>query len=93
MLIDCDTCTVRGQACGDCVVTVLLASPPRAGADRPEAVQLDRAERAAIEVLAGSGLVPPLRLVQGAGPPVAAGTDRAGCEPADRRAIRRDHSA
>jgi hypothetical protein len=56
MLIDCDTCAVRGPACGDCVVTVLLGAPP-AG------VELDGAERAAIAVLAGSGLVPPLRLV------------------------------
>lgn len=28
MLIDCDTCTVRGAGCGDCVVTVLLGAPP-----------------------------------------------------------------
>jgi hypothetical protein len=28
MLIDCDTCTVRGQGCSDCVVTVLLGAPP-----------------------------------------------------------------
>src|SRR4051794_6620821 len=60
MLIDCDTCAVRGPACGDCVVTVLLGAPPaRAG----DAVELDGAEQAAIAVLAGSGLVPPLRLL------------------------------
>jgi hypothetical protein len=28
MLIDCDTCTARGTGCADCVVTVLLGSPP-----------------------------------------------------------------
>jgi hypothetical protein len=56
MLIDCDSCTVRGPACGDCVVTALLGAPP-AGAE------LDSAERKAIGVLADSGLVPPLRLV------------------------------
>jgi hypothetical protein len=28
VLIDCDTCTVRGEGCGDCVVTVLLGAPP-----------------------------------------------------------------
>jgi hypothetical protein len=28
VLIDCDTCTVRGQGCDDCVVTVLLGAPP-----------------------------------------------------------------
>jgi len=56
MLIDCDSCEVRGRACGDCVVTVLLGAPP-------EGVRLDADERAALGVLAASGLVPPLRLV------------------------------
>ncbi len=28
MLIDCDSCTVRGTGCADCVVTVLLGAPP-----------------------------------------------------------------
>ena len=58
MLIDCDSCTVRGLACGDCVVTVLLGVPP-AG------VELDDAEQAAIGALAAQGLVPPLRLLTG----------------------------
>ncbi|HVQ17756.1 MAG TPA: hypothetical protein VMT27_01820 [Actinomycetes bacterium] len=52
MIIDCDTCTVRGDACADCVVAVLLGSPP----------VLDTEEQQAIEVLAASGLIPPLRL-------------------------------
>lgn len=56
MLIDCDSCEVRGRACGDCVVTVLLGAPP-------DGVRLDAEERAALDVLAASGLVPPLRLV------------------------------
>ncbi len=67
MLIDCDTCAVRGPACGDCVVTVLLGAPPavdrRGAAQEPDGLDLDPAEQAAIAVLAGSGLVPPLRLV------------------------------
>ena len=54
MLIDCDTCTVRGLACTDCVVTVLLGMP---------SVELDDVEQAAISTLAAHGLVPPLRLV------------------------------
>ena len=61
MLIDCETCEVRGDACSDCVVTVLLGGPPegvRQGAE------LDADEARALEVLAGSGLVPPLRLVR-----------------------------
>jgi hypothetical protein len=60
VLIDCDTCQVRGPACGDCVVTVLLGAPP-------EGVVIDDDQRAAIEVLAASGMVPPLRLVPDAG--------------------------
>ena len=52
MIIDCDTCTVRGDACSDCVVAVFLGAPSG----------LDTAEQQAIEVLAASGLVPPLRL-------------------------------
>jgi hypothetical protein len=60
MLIDCDTCAVRGHGCADCVMTVLLGAPP-AG------VELDATDQAAIGALAEHGLVPPLRLV----PPVA----------------------
>jgi len=54
VIIDCDTCEVRGLACGDCVVTALLGGPPG---------EFDEGESAAIEALAVSGLVPPLRLV------------------------------
>jgi hypothetical protein len=54
--IDCDSCAARGPACGDCVVTVLLGAPP-------EGLDLDEAERRAIEALADGGLIPPLRLV------------------------------
>jgi hypothetical protein len=71
MLIDCDACAVRGPACGDCVVSVLLAGPgvhvhdgePPGAQGAPASPELDAAERAAIAVLAGCGLVPPLRLV------------------------------
>ena len=61
--IDCDTCVVRGLACHDCVVTVLLGPPPE--------LTIDDDERRALDVLADSGLVPPLRLVEPvAGPEV-----------------------
>jgi hypothetical protein len=53
--IDCDSCLVRGLACHDCVVTVLLGPPPELG--------FDQEEQQALEVLADSGLVPPLRMV------------------------------
>lgn len=32
MIIDCDTCEVRGAACGDCVIGVLMDTPE---VDRP----------------------------------------------------------
>jgi hypothetical protein len=64
--IDCDTCAVRGPACHDCVVTVLLGPPPE--------LRFDDDEQRALEVLAGSGLVPPLRMVTPvSGPEVATG--------------------
>lgn len=66
MVIDCEGCTAKGPACGDCVVTVLLGAPP-------DGVQLDETERRAIAALADGGLVPPLRLVTG--------TDRPGRHP------------
>jgi hypothetical protein len=57
--VDCDTCVARGVACGDCVVMVLLGTPGGV-------VDLDPDEQAALQALAGSGLVPPLRLIPGA---------------------------
>jgi hypothetical protein len=87
VIIDCDQCQVRDVACGDCVVSVLLGL-----ASEGEPVEIDAAEARAISVLAGSGLVPPLRLLapsdraQHDGPPGrrtydgghGAGTTRAG---------------
>lgn len=55
MLIDCDRCAVRGPACGDCLVTVLLGAPPGG-------VVIDETERRALDALADGGLVPRLRL-------------------------------
>lgn len=71
MIIDCDSCAVRGQACGDCVIGVLLGTPAAAAAGGVAArmpsgasiVQLDAPERRALDVLADQGLVPRLRLV------------------------------
>jgi hypothetical protein len=60
MLIDCDTCVVRGPACGDCVMSVLLGAPPTG-------VDLDDTERRALDALAGAGMVPQLRLVHPVG--------------------------
>ena len=70
MLIDCDTCEVRGKACTDCVVS-FLTIPVRAESVRAESVQteparvlhMDDDQAAAVAALANGGLVPPLRLV------------------------------
>ena len=59
MLIDCDACVMRGPACRDCVVTVVLGMP----AEPAGSLLIDDEERAALDALAQSGLVPPLRLV------------------------------
>jgi hypothetical protein len=48
MIVDCMSCPVRGIRCDDCVVSVLLSS-----AELP----LDPAERQAVSVLVGAGLV------------------------------------
>jgi len=66
MLIDCDGCVVRGAACGDCVVSVVLGAPPGG-------VELDESERRALSVLADAGMVPRLRLVTEGGGTAHAG--------------------
>jgi hypothetical protein len=45
VLIDCDTCTVRGEGCADCVVTVLLGAPPGWQDTGPTVVPLTRHPR------------------------------------------------
>jgi predicted small lipoprotein YifL len=92
MVIDCDACAARGPACADCVVSVLLGGPPAGlhtrSARSPagewggpaDQVELDGAEQAALAVLAGCGLVPPLRLV-----PVDRQMDRPRDRAVDRR--------
>ena len=59
LVIDCDTCTVRGVGCDDCVVTALLDLDVR---DAEEDLELDPDEARALDVLASGGLLPPLRL-------------------------------
>ena len=56
MIIDCASCVGRPTECGDCVVTVVLGQ-------HPGGLDLDAEERTAMAVLAGGGLVPPLRLM------------------------------
>lgn len=57
LVIDCDRCQVRGDACSECVVSVLLGAPP--------SVEWDSAEQRAVNALADAGMVPRLRLVDG----------------------------
>jgi hypothetical protein len=79
MIIDCDTCVVRDVACGDCVISVLLANPrleqPPPFDDSCDSesefdsvalvrpIEFDPDEQRAVVALAAFGLVPPLRLV------------------------------
>ncbi len=56
MLIDCDSCEVRGLACAECVVSVILGAPPGP-------IELAPDEHRAISALADAGLVPALRMV------------------------------
>ncbi|MGH3796350.1 MAG: hypothetical protein ACRDSP_15840 [Pseudonocardiaceae bacterium] len=56
MIVDCDRCEVRGDACGECVITVLLGAPPGG-------LELDGADRMALDTLAAAGMVPRLQLV------------------------------
>jgi hypothetical protein len=56
MIVDCDRCEVRGAACGDCVITVLLGTPPGG-------LELDGTDRRALDTLAAAGMVPRLQLV------------------------------
>ena len=59
--VDCGTCIARGPACSDCVISVLLGVP-EVGATTHQ-VDLTGDEQSALAALAGSGMLPPLRLV------------------------------
>ncbi|MBY6351118.1 hypothetical protein [Rhodococcoides corynebacterioides] len=76
MIVDCGDCSVRGDACSDCVVSVLLGVPavPSAPDDAPanglahaRRLRLEQDEQEAMRVLADGGLIPRLRLVRGGG--------------------------
>ncbi|SDJ13514.1 hypothetical protein SAMN05444157_1916 [Frankineae bacterium MT45] len=68
MLIDCRTCSIRATGCADCVITVLLASPPIDAEFEPDlagsvaVVEFDPQEHSALAALADGGLIPPLRM-------------------------------
>lgn len=55
MVIDCGRCVLRGIACSDCAIGVLV------GGSRP--VEWDESELRAVELLADAGLVPKLRMI------------------------------
>ncbi|MGY1691759.1 hypothetical protein [Geodermatophilus sp. SYSU D01105] len=60
MLIDCDTCTVRGTGCADCVVTVLLGAPPGWRGEDPTVVPMTGRREAGVAedaVVPGPGVV------------------------------------
>jgi hypothetical protein len=78
---------MRDLACGDCVVS-FLAEPARDGL----APELSDAETRAVAVLAGSGLIPPLRMTGGSAPGRSGGPRAlpSPATPVDRRRRRGD---
>lgn len=64
--VDCNRCVARGSGCSDCVISVLLGVPEGVV---ERGVDLEDDERTALAVLAESGLLPPLRLVEAVQPP------------------------
>lgn len=75
MIIDCDSCTARDWHCAECVVSHLLGPPGR--------IDLDDDACQALDVLADSGLVPPLRMVPVIGKVAPAPGARPGGSPAE----------
>jgi hypothetical protein len=63
MDIDCGSCQAFPQACSDCMVSVLLGLPGEQPAPQFPIVHVASEHAGALEVLAGGGLIPPLRLV------------------------------
>jgi hypothetical protein len=98
VLIDCDTCTVRGQGCDDCVVTVLLGAPPGWRGSDPTVVPLTRrptvgtgpevAEAPAARSGGGPAVGAQPAAARSAGEPAEATGDTPG-RPADGRDVRR----
>ncbi|HEV7973644.1 hypothetical protein [Amycolatopsis sp.] len=72
ILVDCDRCEVRGDACTDCVISVLFGAPPVA--------EWDVDEQRAIDALIAGGLVPGLRLL-----PMVPGAERPESRPLNAR--------
>lgn len=56
--VDCASCRARGPACSDCVISVLLGP-------MTDEVELTSDEVGALDTMARSGLLPPLRLIRG----------------------------
>ena len=67
MLIDCNDCVMQNSdACGDCIVTVLLNNPVD-GQQSDCQMELDDAEAMALGNLAAAGLVAEMRLLKKTG--------------------------
>jgi hypothetical protein len=54
VLIDCATCSIRGEGCSQCVIAVVLDAPTMF----PYRHDLDESERKAVAVLTAAGLLP-----------------------------------
>jgi hypothetical protein len=59
MIVDCESCPVRGVRCEGCMVTELYALEPPSASTTGSAMELDASERAAVAVFVDAGLVGP----------------------------------
>lgn len=80
ILVDCDRCEVRGDACTDCVISVLFGAPPVAAPVDASVADWDADEQRAIDALIAGGLVSGLRLL-----PVVPGAERPESRPGSAR--------
>ncbi|MFB9902450.1 hypothetical protein [Allokutzneria oryzae] len=62
MIVDCDGCELRGDACHDCVIAVLIGVPPEVP-PRPGLTEPQVAVSVAVDALAEAAALPRLRLV------------------------------
>lgn len=63
LVVDCDRCPVRGDACHDCVVAVLFGLPPEIRPRDDEDGDADADGHLAADAFADAGAGPRLRLV------------------------------
>ncbi|MCP2260099.1 hypothetical protein LX15_003810 [Streptoalloteichus tenebrarius] len=71
MIVDCDRCVVRGDACQDCVISLLLGAPPGADVE----VREDRGPGRSADIPIPVGKSRRLRLIARSGGEIGASSD------------------